>query len=101
MKEFEITSPSAARHDPAGKRLQIALIGDGEAHGDILDVAEAIGGWIARAGGVLITGGHSGVMQAACRGASLNGGTSVGILRSGDLSKANPYCSVVIGTEIE
>jgi uncharacterized protein (TIGR00725 family) len=84
-----------------GRRLQIAVIGDGEAEGDILRIAEEIGARIANAGAVLITGGHGGVMEAACRGAAASGGTCVGILRSGDLSKANAYCNVVIGTEIE
>jgi uncharacterized protein (TIGR00725 family) len=84
-----------------GRHLQIAVIGDGEAEGNILKTAEDIGGWIAKAGAVLITGGHGGVMEAACRGAAANGGTCVGILRSGDLSRANTYCNVVIGTEIE
>ena len=40
-------------------------------------------------------------MEAACRGAAANGGTCVGIIRSGDLSRANRYCDIVIGTEIE
>jgi len=83
------------------RRLQIAVIGDGEAEENVLQVAEEVGGRIAKAGAVLITGGHGGVMEAACHGAAANGGTCVGILRSGDLSRANPYCNVVIGTEIE
>jgi uncharacterized protein (TIGR00725 family) len=90
-------SPSAVTH----RRAQIALIGDGDASGAILQVAEEVGGRIAAAGAVLVTGGHGGVMEAACRGASAKGGTSVGILRSGDLSRANPFCDVIIGTEIE
>jgi uncharacterized protein (TIGR00725 family) len=84
------------------RRPQVAVIGDGEVDDRrILEIAENIGRRIAEMGATLITGGHGGVMEAACRGAVSVGGTTVGILRSGDLSKANPYCSIVIGTEIE
>jgi len=100
-----MTNEGNAATDPfvrvTNRRIQIAVIGDGEAEGNILQIAEEVGGWIAKAGAVLITGGHGGVMEAACRGATAIGGICVGILRSGDLSKANAYCNVVIGTEIE
>jgi len=86
---------------PPRRRVQIVVIGDGEASPHVLEVAEEIGARIARTGAVLITGGHAGVMEAACRGAAANGGTCVGIIRSGDLSRANRYCDIVIGTEIE
>ncbi|MBV8809788.1 MAG: hypothetical protein JO033_14030 [Acidobacteriaceae bacterium] len=82
------------------RRVQIAVIGDGEGEGEILRAAEELGARIARAGAVLVTGGHGGVMEAAAKGAVQNGGTAVGILRSGDLSTANPYCTIVIGTDI-
>jgi len=83
------------------RKLQIAVIGDGEAEENVLRVAEQVGSRIAELGAVLITGGHGGVMEAACRGAASRGGICVGILRSGRLSDANRYCNVVIGTEIE
>ena len=92
------TDPSAA---PARRRRQIAVIGDGEAGELIEKTAEDIGGRIAEFDAVLITGGHGGVMEAACRGAAMKGGTCVGIIRSGDLSRANRHCNVVIGTELE
>lgn len=53
---------------------------------------------IARHGMILITGGGSGVMEAAGRGARVAGGLTVGILPSETHQDANPYCDVVIPT---
>jgi uncharacterized protein (TIGR00725 family) len=47
---------------------------------------------------VLVCGGLGGVMEAACRGARAEGGTTVGILPGLDRSAANPYVAVAIAT---
>jgi len=45
-----------------------------------LEVAEKVGRLVAQNGGVLVCGGHAGVMEAACRGCKEEGGITVGIM---------------------
>ncbi len=61
-------------------------------------MAEEVGQRIARRGAVLVCGGRGGVMEAACRGAKAEGGTTVGILPGGDRSEANAYVDIPIAT---
>lgn len=61
-------------------------------------LAEETGRLIASAGYVLVCGGLTGVMEAACRGAREAGGQTIGILPGLDRSEANPYVSVAIPT---
>jgi uncharacterized protein (TIGR00725 family) len=61
-------------------------------------VAEEIGRLLARAGAVLVCGGMTGVMEAACKGARTEGGATVGLLPGGDRAQANPYVSVALPT---
>jgi uncharacterized protein (TIGR00725 family) len=67
--------------------------GDAEAPG-----AEEVGRLLARAGAVLVCGGLGGTMEAACRGARSEGGTTVGLLPGEDRAAANAYVSVAIAT---
>jgi uncharacterized protein (TIGR00725 family) len=60
--------------------------------------AEEIGRLIGAAGDLLICGGLSGVMEAACRGAKAAGGTTVGILPGTDRAEANRFVDVAIAT---
>ena len=78
----------------------IGVIGDSSDLGNEagLAVAEAVGLSIARAGAVLITGGRSGVMEAASRGARMGGGLVVGVLSSADRRDANPHVGLAIPT---
>ena len=46
----------------------------------------------------MVCGGLGGAMEAACRGAKAEGGTTVGILPGGDRSAANPYVDVAVPT---
>ncbi len=61
----------------------------------ILKLAEEVGAEIAKRGCILICGGRSGVMEAACKGAKREGGTTVGILPFSK-SEANPYIDIAI-----
>lgn len=61
-------------------------------------LAEQAGQHIARYGHVLITGGRTGVMEAAAKGARQEDGVAVGILPSPDRSASNAYNNVVIPT---
>ena len=64
------------------------------------DAAYRVGVEVAKLGGVLITGGLGGVMEAAGRGAKDGGGFVIGIIPQDDVEKSNMYCDVVIATGI-
>ena len=61
-------------------------------------VAEAIGRMLAQAGAILVCGGMTGVMEAACKGAREEGGATVGLLPGVDRAQANAYVSVALPT---
>ncbi len=79
-------------------RIQIAVIGGREADPRLLRFAEEVGQLLARRGAVLICGGMSGIMEAACRGAGEAGGTTVGILPGERADEGNPYLDIVLPT---
>ncbi|MEM0466147.1 MAG: TIGR00725 family protein [Candidatus Thermoplasmatota archaeon] len=58
-----------------------------------LKVAEDVGRFIAQRNGVLLCGGRSGIMQAACFGARQAGGVTIGILPESK-QEANPYVDI-------
>lgn len=76
----------------------IGVIGGNQASDEILHLAEQVGKEIAKAGFVLICGGRSGVMEAACRGAKHEGGTTVGILPGDFRQQANKFVDIPIVT---
>ena len=76
----------------------IAVIGGSDCPPSILKIAEEVGREIARRGAVLVCGGRGGVMEAACRGASAEGGLTVGILPGENRQAANPYVRIPIVT---
>lgn len=80
--------------------IYISLIGPSDASPEVLRIAEEAGGRIARAGAILVTGGGSGAMEAACRGAREAGGVTVGLLAGGSREDGNPYLDVAIPTGI-
>ena len=63
-------------------------------------MAEEVGRQLARQGVVLVCGGLGGIMEAACRGAASEGGTTVGILPGDNRQTANPYVQIPIVTGI-
>ncbi|RME53093.1 TIGR00725 family protein, partial [Candidatus Woesearchaeota archaeon] len=65
-----------------------------------LKVAYQVGGEIAKAGAVLVTGGGEGVMKAASQGAKEHNGLTVGILPGKAMNEANEYVDIVIPTGI-
>tara|TARA_Y100000031_G_scaffold156378_1_gene210667 strand:- start:215 stop:1630 length:1416 start_codon:yes stop_codon:yes gene_type:complete len=83
-------------------KLYIAVFGSDEDHCSpkSLEIARKVGEYIAKSGAVLLSGGGSGVMEAASQGAYEHGGTVVGILPGADKQKGNSYCSITIPTEI-
>lgn len=63
-------------------------------------LAYKVGREIAKRNGIVITGGLGGVMEAACKGASDEGGLSVGIVPQEDDSMANSNADVIIPTGV-
>ncbi|HVN73844.1 MAG TPA: TIGR00725 family protein [Methanoregula sp.] len=76
--------------------MQIAVIGAGDCTGSEYGTARKIGELIAGEGAVLVCGGLSGVMEAACRGAREKGGITVGILPG--TGGGNRYLAITIRT---
>lgn len=62
--------------------------------------AERIGEAVAQIGAVLICGGRGGVMEAACKGAKSENGTTIGILPSGDRGEGNEYLDHAVVTNL-
>ena len=82
------------------KPKYIAVIGGGVCDEATAAEAEAVGRLIARAGAVLVCGGMGGVMEAACRGAKTESGTTIGILPGLERSGGNPFLDFSICTGI-
>ena len=80
------------------KNIFIAVIGGGDCSPQEARLAEEVGGEIARHGAILICGGLGGVMEAACKGASSEGGLTVGMLPGDNRRAANPYVHIPIVT---
>ena len=85
-------------------KIIIAIIGMDD-HGpdepipqSALVAAEEVGRLVAERGGILITGGRRGIMEAASRGASLAGGIVVGFLPGFSKAEANPYVTIPLAT---
>ncbi len=78
----------------------ISVIGGSQCSPEETKLAEAVGRELAKQGAILICGGLGGVMEAACRGAYLEGGTTIGILPGENRQLANPYVTIPIVTSI-
>lgn len=76
----------------------VAVVGPGDASAEQRAVAEEVGRELARRGAVLVCGGLGGAMEAACRGAREEGGTTVGILPGLDRREANEFVDVALPT---
>jgi uncharacterized protein (TIGR00725 family) len=82
------------------KQPIIAVIGGGSCNKEEARLAEAVGRELAKRGAILVCGGLGGVMEAACRGASDEGGTTIGILPGDNRNAANPYVQIPIVTNL-
>ena len=78
--------------------LVIGVVGSGDHEKRHDPLAMEVGSLIARHGAVMVCGGLSGIMEAASRGASREGGTVIGILPGSDKSEANPHVTYPIPT---
>ena len=76
----------------------VGVIGGSELPPDLYNAAEQIGREIAARQAVLITGGLTGAMEAASKGAKTAGGLTIGILPGFSPHDANPYIDLPIVT---
>jgi len=76
----------------------IGVLGGQNASEEMTKLAEKVGYLVAKGGAVLLCGGLTGVMEAACKGAKKAGGLTIGILPTGSSKDANPYVDVPIVT---
>lgn len=77
----------------------VGVVGpSGEPAPAVLSAAEEVGRRLAEAGVVVVTGGGTGVMEAASRGASRAGGTVLGLLPGGDRREGNRHLTVAVPT---
>jgi uncharacterized protein (TIGR00725 family) len=74
------------------------VVGPGDATAAQRAVAEEVGRLLAEAGAIVVTGGRTGVMEAASKGAREAGGTTLGILPEADRREANPWVTVAVPT---
>jgi uncharacterized protein (TIGR00725 family) len=82
------------------KRKIIAVIGGSDPTSKEAKLAEKVGRELARHEAILVCGGLGGVMEAACKGASAEGGVTIGILPGENRQAANPYVQIPIATGI-
>jgi uncharacterized protein (TIGR00725 family) len=78
--------------------VHVAVVGASAASEHQTEVARVVGGELARAGVIVITGGGAGVMAAASQGAGEAGGRVVGILPGEDRAAANPWVEIALST---
>lgn len=83
-------------------KRQVAVIGPSKCEPDseAAQLGEEVGRRLAKVGVTLVCGGMSGVMEAACRGASEAGGEAIGIVPGHEIGEANEYCTHVVATGI-
>ena len=78
----------------------ISVIGASKCSAKEARLAEDVGRELAKRGAVVICGGLTGVMEAACRGARAEGGLTIGILPGNNRKDANQYVTIPIITGI-
>lgn len=83
---------TSARHTVLG------VIGEADCGPDLYAMAEEVGRLAALGGAAVVCGGLGGVMEAACRGATAEGGIAIGILPGTSAADANPYVTLPVPT---
>ncbi len=76
----------------------IGVVGGSNCPPEVHALAQEVGREIALRGHIVICGGMSGVMEGACKGAKSAGGSTIGILPTGDVRDANAFVDIPIAT---
>jgi uncharacterized protein (TIGR00725 family) len=82
------------------KKLIIAVIGGAKCSSSEAALAEVVGRELAKREAILVCGGLTGVMEAACRGAAIESGMTIGILPTDDPADGNPYVQIPVATGV-
>ena len=82
----------------ATKKIFLGIIGGSSCTKEVGQLAYDVGKEIAKAKAILLCGGLGGTMEAACRGAKSENGTTIGILPSWNRHSANQYVDYAIVT---
>ncbi len=80
------------------KKRFIAVIGGEKSSPQEAKLAEEVGRELAKKEAIVVCGGLGGVMEAVCRGASSEGGVTIGILPGDSRQAANPCVQIPIVT---
>ncbi|MFQ5952451.1 MAG: TIGR00725 family protein [Candidatus Omnitrophota bacterium] len=80
------------------RKFLVSVIGGYECDENNAKLAEQVGEVISQEGFVLVCGGKTGIMEAACKGAKKAGGLTIGIIPGEDKREANEFVDVVIAT---
>lgn len=78
--------------------VYIAVVGAGDATGDLYKRGYEVGRRVAERGGIVVCGGLGGVMEAAAKGATEADGVAIGLLPDEDRRRANGYLSYTVAT---
>ncbi len=76
----------------------VSVIGGRECASDVEQMAHELGRRLAEVADVLVSGGLSGTMLAACKGFKDGGGQTIGILPGYAKRDANPYVDIALPT---
>jgi uncharacterized protein (TIGR00725 family) len=80
--------------------MRISVIGGSTVDDETYGEARELGRVLAEAGHTVVCGGYYGVMEAVCRGAKKEDGTTVGVLSGDDPGAANEYVDVPVATNM-
>lgn len=78
--------------------MRVCVIGGGTVPAATAEVATEVGRELARRDHIVVCGGLSGVMEAACRGAAEEDGHTIGILPGVDHRAANEFVETAVAT---
>lgn len=81
-------------------KARIAVFGGRDISDDLYNETVKIGEQFAKENFLVYCGGGPGVMEAICKGMRSGNGTSVGILKSDDLSEGNEYLTIPVLTNM-
>jgi len=91
------------------KKLQIGIIGSAgkeeysgkRPNDEIYKIAYKLGLLVAKTGAILITGGKTGIMEQAAKGAKKEGGCVIGVVKGAKRKTANKYTDVEVVSGME
>ena len=78
--------------------MRVSVIGGSTVTDGLSEEAREVGRLLAERDHEVVCGGHTGVMEAVCRGAVEAGGHTIGILPGENREAANPYVTTAIAT---